>query len=306
MISVIMSVYKEHVNVLRKSIESILNQDYSIFELIIILDDPDNIDAECLIRHYAEADTRIVFCKNEKNKGLVESLNKALRLCKGEYVARMDADDISLKQRLKEEMAFLLENDLDLVGSKIIRIDENDAILSRDMSYYSNNSVKKILHYTDCVPHPTWLCKKIVYEELDGYREITACEDYDFLLRAQAKGFKIGIINEELLYYRLNAHGISSSNALRQLLTTRYLSKNRKEILAISQKDIVDTIDLTDRDEQKYNKAHQFFLRAADGKGLMLRIWNIIRSIIHSKYIIYNYFQLSAKRFILMKNGAEE
>ncbi len=100
-ISVIMSVYKEPEEQLRSSIESILKQTYSNFEFIIILDNPEEKWREDLINSYH--DNRIKFYVNEKNFGLTNSLNKALTYATGDYVARMDADDISMPDRLQNK-----------------------------------------------------------------------------------------------------------------------------------------------------------------------------------------------------------
>ncbi len=116
MISVIMSTYNEENMLIRQAVESILNQTYSEFEFIIVLDNPKNIEIANLIQEYASRDKRIVILKNEKNLGLVKSLNKALEISKGEYIMRMDADDISEKDRIEKEYKFLKENNLDLVA----------------------------------------------------------------------------------------------------------------------------------------------------------------------------------------------
>lgn len=111
-----MSTYNEENMLIRQAVESILNQTYSEFEFIIVLDNPKNIEIANLIQEYASRDKRIVILKNEKNLGLVKSLNKALEISKGEYIMRMDADDISEKDRIEKEYKFLKENNLDLVA----------------------------------------------------------------------------------------------------------------------------------------------------------------------------------------------
>ena len=124
MISVIMSTYKEDVDILRLAIESILNQTFRDFEFIIILDNPKNKEhLQCLLQ-YEKEDCRVHFYVNAENKGLVASLNKALSLCKGDIIARMDADDIALPNRLEMEYDYMISNDLDMVGGLMVMIDE--------------------------------------------------------------------------------------------------------------------------------------------------------------------------------------
>ena len=103
-VSVILSAYNEEERWFREAVESIINQSYENFELILILDNPNNTLLEGIINEYVNKDNRIIYIKNEKNLGLVKSLNKGLSYCRGEYIARMDADDISLPERIEEEL----------------------------------------------------------------------------------------------------------------------------------------------------------------------------------------------------------
>ena len=99
-VSVIMSTYKEPIEWIQQSVDSILNQTYKNLEFIIIVDNPEYAELVSLLNDYADSDDRISVVVNNNNIGLVKSLNKALSFCTGEYVARMDADDISLPERL--------------------------------------------------------------------------------------------------------------------------------------------------------------------------------------------------------------
>src|SRR5690348_17026682 len=96
-----MSVYNEQDDWLKQSIESILNQTYQYFEFIIVLDNPNNKAAKRLLERYQQIDNRIKLIYNEENIGLTNSLNKALEVAKGTYIARMDADDISDPRRFE-------------------------------------------------------------------------------------------------------------------------------------------------------------------------------------------------------------
>lgn len=104
-ISVLMSIYNTPENFLREAIESILNQTYTDFEYIIINDGSTN-NVDEVVSSYN--DSRIVYVKQE-NQGLIKSLNTAIAISKGEYLARMDSDDISIATRFEEQIN-LLEN----------------------------------------------------------------------------------------------------------------------------------------------------------------------------------------------------
>ena len=128
-VSVIMSTYKEPENQLRRSIESILNQTYKAFEYIIILDNPDNSDHIRIIKEYQQKDNRIQFHINEKNQGLTYSLNRGLSYANGKYICRMDADDISVPERLQWQKEHLEKCNVDLIGGITQVIDEEEKVI---------------------------------------------------------------------------------------------------------------------------------------------------------------------------------
>ena len=116
MISIIMSTYNEPLSLVKKSVESILTQSFKDFEFIIILDNPKNFEVNNYIKLLKNIDSRINVIENEKNIGLAKSLNKALMTAKGNIIARMDADDISYKDRIKLEYEYLCKNEYDLIS----------------------------------------------------------------------------------------------------------------------------------------------------------------------------------------------
>ena len=110
---------------LKESIDSILEQTYSDFELIIV-DDCSTDNSLEVIRSYT--DPRIKVLCNEKNLGLAASLNKALDICRGEFVARMDTDDTCFPQRFEKQIAYMQENpDVILCGTHI-RLDRKSVV----------------------------------------------------------------------------------------------------------------------------------------------------------------------------------
>ena len=123
--SVIMATYKESIECLKQSIESIINQTYNDFEFIIILDNPDNKEHIAFINDYVCKDERIKFYINDKNMGLTNTLNRGLKLAEGKYICRMDADDISELYRMEHQKKYLEENDFDLIGGISQMIDED-------------------------------------------------------------------------------------------------------------------------------------------------------------------------------------
>ena len=107
-VSVLMPAYNSE-KYIAEAIESILNQTFSDFEFIIINDGSTDKTAE-IVDGYARADKRIKFINNKKNQGLIAVLNQGLDLCRGEYIARMDSDDIAINDRLEKQVAYLDAN----------------------------------------------------------------------------------------------------------------------------------------------------------------------------------------------------
>lgn len=216
-ISVIMSVYNEKERELKTAIDSILGQTYQNLEFIIILDNPLNKELQMVIEAYVQKDSRIRFFINKQNMGLVRSLNKALKYVTGSLIARMDADDISLKTRLADQLEYLKKTNADFVFAGIEYIDEDNKILfSEKMRGNTPESCKRTLKYVNCSFHPTWLFKKDILEKLRQYNPVEYAEDYDFICRAVQEGYCVCGQNKVLLQYRIRSTGISMQNKAKQ------------------------------------------------------------------------------------------
>ena len=242
LISVLMSTYNETTKELDESINSILQQTYSNFEFLIINDNPNNYELEKTLKSYK--DSRIKIIHNEENLGLVKSLNNGLKYCNGQYVARMDADDISCPSRIQDELLYLQNNRLDMVGSYIETIDENGKTIKPLMRFPKNhNQIVKFMRWGSCICHPTWLLKREVCLELHGYRKTPHCEDCDFILRAIAHGYKVGNISKVELSYRIRQSGVSKSHETEQFLLRDYLAKNMKQIDLLTEDTITEFLN---------------------------------------------------------------
>ncbi|HEY8889935.1 MAG TPA: glycosyltransferase [Clostridium sp.] len=293
LVSVIMSVYNEKEKWLMEAIESILKQSYKSLEFIIILDNPDNEKLDNIIKFYCKKDVRIRYFKNEKNMGLVKSLNKALTYAKGEIIARMDADDISMPDRFEKQMNYLNAHpDVDFLGARCINIDEEGAELYRDSIVPEDMKlIKNCLVNVDFVNHPTWFFKKKCAEKNEGYREITCAEDYDFLLRLITNGFKLANTNEFLVRYRIRKSGISQSNSLQQLLYSKHVVKMYKDRVKYgNEKESVEhlkNIKIDANDEKKYSLALEGLSKSKlyKKKNEFYRIYLILKNYTLSKHL---------------------
>ena len=193
--------------ILRKSIESILNQTYSNFELIICNDGSTN---ECLkwAKNICKNDDRVIFIENKENKGLAYTLNHCLEIADGEYIARMDDDDISHFDRFEKQIDFLQKHsDYGLVGSNMNLFDSSGIWGKREYKEYVK---KEDFLFRVAVAHPTVLARKEAYEKVNGYRDLPKTlrvEDYDCFMRMFARGVKMYNFQEPLLNYREDAFG---------------------------------------------------------------------------------------------------
>ena len=126
-VSIIMGIYKmiKKENLVKLAIDSILNQTYKDFEFIIC-DDGSNDGTYEMVQDLIKNDKRVILIKNDENKGLAYSLNHCLSIAKGKYIARMDADDISMPNRFEKQVKFLDEHlEYAVVGSNMLYINEN-------------------------------------------------------------------------------------------------------------------------------------------------------------------------------------
>lgn len=220
-VSVIMPVYNGE-KFLREAIQSVLNQTFSDFELIIVNDG--SIDNSLdIIKEYAEKDSRIKII-NQKNTGIVGALNNALKLSKGDYVARMDADDISLPKRLEKQIEFLEKEKAFICGAWANVIDQNGEQKGKKFSYPPRSWKQIKLHLLRGNPfiHPSILFKKEIYDnEKDEneyfYKNYKNVEDYELWTRIVPK-YKSVNLQEYLLNYRIHNNQITKKTNLKMRL----------------------------------------------------------------------------------------
>lgn len=197
-ISVVMAVHNG-MPFLKAAVNSILSQTYKNFEFIIV-DDASSDGSGNYLRSLK--DKRVKFIKNWKNLGLASSLNKGLKIASGRYIARMDADDISLPRRFEKQEKFLENNpQIDICGTWATLIDDNDKTLGLVIEPTDDITIKKTNRWIPSLIHPTWFARQDVFKKLEGYDpKYDMVEDLEFLNRA--KIFKMGNISDPLLLWR--------------------------------------------------------------------------------------------------------
>ncbi len=208
-VSVLMAVYNGE-KYLREAVDSILNQTFSDYEFIIV-NDGSTDGTSAILENYARRDTRIRLVCNEKNLGLTVSLNKGLKLANGEFVARMDSDDISMPERFEKQVSYLRTHKECLaVGSRIISIDADGDPICREQQGSSHEEIEKML-LRGCggMAHPAVMFRRETIAALGGYREqFRAAQDVDLWLRLAERG-RLANLQECLLKYRRSFKAVS-------------------------------------------------------------------------------------------------
>lgn len=231
MISVIMGVYREKTEYIKLAIDSILQQTYKDFEFIIVLDDPNNQEALAVLKEYEKSDKRVIVLVNRQNIGLAMSLNRAMEIAKGKYLARMDADDISLLFRFERQLDFMEKHeDISVLGTNKIIINETGEIISKGGHLpTTSKGTEKMFKYDNIIVHPSVMMRKEDILEIGGYRDFPSTQDFDLWLRVIASGLKMCNLDEYLINYRINSQGISMSKAYRQRIIDNYIRRLERE-----------------------------------------------------------------------------
>lgn len=207
-VSVVMPVYNEE-RFLREAVDSILSQTFTDFEFIII-DDGSTDGTPDILAQYAQRDSRVRVFRQE-NSGLVRSLNRAVALSRGEYVARMDADDISLPKRLATQVRWLDSNpEIASLATRTDEIDENGRVVKRGDRYVGSAFIRRtLLRGYSILYHGSVMFRRVCFDRVGGYREeFKRAEDYDLWLR-MTDHYSLDNVPEILYQHRLRLGSVS-------------------------------------------------------------------------------------------------
>mgnify|MGYP000500499379 CR=1 FL=1 len=205
-ISVILPIYNAE-RYLKQSIQSILCQTFTDFELLAINDGSIDSSSEILSSFN---DKRLRIINNDKNRGLIYTLNRGIEEAKGKYIARMDADDIATPNRLSLQVQFLEQNSsVALVGGCAEFIDENDIPFMSCKVPLSHNEIIQEIFSANCFIHPSVMFRTSVIRSLGGYRsEALHAEDYDLWLRI-IEHHQVANLPDNLILYRIHPNQVS-------------------------------------------------------------------------------------------------
>ncbi len=229
MVSVIMPAYNAE-KYIAAAIDSILGQSYGDFEFIIINDCSTDRTEEIVLSY---EDPRIVYLKNDENLGVAKTLNKGLAAAKGKYIARMDADDISMPERLAKQVAFLEMNpNIAVMGTNVEIFNETGTICT-GWSATEPEQMKVDLLYACGLAHPGVMMRAGVIRDLGGYDpEFNGLEDYELWCRVTEK-HQITTLPDILLRYRIHGSQVTQNPSARYLELLRKLKTRQIRQLGV-------------------------------------------------------------------------
>lgn len=209
-ISVILSVYNGE-KYIREAVESVLKQTFHDFEFIIIDDGSTDKTPEIL---NSFSDLRIVRIKNEKNIKLIKSLNKGIEISHGEFLARMDADDICMPERFEKQVNFLKKNpDVGVLGTAVNIIDEKGRVISTLTQPLSHEGILWKMFFECAIIHPTVMARQELIKNAGGYDiNFPHIEDTELWMRIILKT-RFANLPDVLVAHRLHQTSIASTQS---------------------------------------------------------------------------------------------
>ncbi len=214
-ISVIMPVYNGE-KYLKEAIDSILNQTFTDFEFIII-NDGSTDESETIIKSYNNEKIRLI--NNQINSGLTKALNKGLGIARGRYIARQDADDISMSNRFEIQYNFLKSNpNIALIGGWAKIIDEKGKQIRDEKKPLSFEEIKFHILFQNPFIHSTIFFRKDIIQKIGGYSEkYKHAEDFELYSRLIKKDYSITNIPIFLIKYRIHKDSICQTPKTREI-----------------------------------------------------------------------------------------
>lgn len=211
LVSIIMPIYNVDYEILRTSVQSILNQSFKNFEFLIIDDNSEKFNDPIKLNEIFCGDSRIKLLKNSHRKGVGGSLNTGIANAKGEYIFRMDADDISAKNRIEKQIDFMEKHpSVSILSSNALSFGDKKVLFK---NYLQDSEIRLSLFFNSKIVHPT-VCFRSDLFKTKGYlyNESVISEDYDLWLRCSLDS-SIGFasLKDNLLMYRIHKNQVTTS-----------------------------------------------------------------------------------------------
>lgn len=231
LVSVILPCYNAG-KYLEQALDSIINQSYQNIEILLV-DDGSTDNSENIYKRYQQQESRLKIHKNLTNIGLINTLNHAINLAEGDYIARMDADDISELNRIEKQVNFLQNNpDISILGTGAIPIDKNGNKQDiKEEVYLHSTTIQFSALFTQPLFHGSIIAKSSVLKSNTYSLDYKHSEDFELWLRILSLGHQIANLPDALYLYRNNPDGVSNNNTLLQEQSHNKASKQYIEKL---------------------------------------------------------------------------
>ena len=231
LVSVIMCVYNEEEYMIKEAVQAILDQTYHNWELIIVYDNPNDVELKQFIKSIAASNSKIRAFYNEQNLGTAVTRRLGVYNALGEYAAIADADDISMPTRLAEEMEYLINNKYDMVCSAYHVIDETGKYIRQGNNVISEKQLVSYMPYINEVCHSTVIFRRSVFISLGGYRNLPRGTDYDLWTRMLSAGYSIGYLSNDLAAYRKRQNSLTYKGDHLIALVNAYIRNSYKSYI---------------------------------------------------------------------------
>lgn len=244
-VSVVIPTYKRDAKYLLRAINSIKNQTYKNTEIVIVDDNsPDSEHRKTtieFIKRYAN-DPDIIYYVNEKNMGGSLARNNGIEAATGEYITFLDDDDEYLKDKIKDQLLFMLKNKYDATFTNFISVNEKNEIIEvrnhHRLTNIDNESLIKYHLMRHITGTPTFMYKKTVLKKINGFEDVKMGQEFYLMLKTLEAGYKVGYFDKsDVLLYIHRDGGISQGNnkikgenRLFEFKKTKYHLFNKKEI----------------------------------------------------------------------------
>lgn len=225
-ISVLLPVYRPNLEYLRAAIESILQQTFTSFELIIIEAESEVSAKTCLLQF---GDSRIFHVTFQGQASLVDQLNRGLQQARAPLIARMDGDDWSYPERLQQQFDYLQRHpEVTVLGTAIHIMDGQGNTAGKRVYPTDSATIHKSLRRFNALAHPSVMYRKKAVLDAGGYwyRDYPANEDYELWCRLASKGHQLANLEEPLLRYRIHAGAMKSEKLKGILRGTRLVKRH--------------------------------------------------------------------------------
>lgn len=223
LVSVVIPCYNAE-KYIKESVYSIINQTYNKLEIICV-DDCSTDNTLKILKEIARKDQRVIILQNPENLKISKTLNRGIEHSSGEYIARMDADDIALPVRIEKQIEFLEANpQIGLCGACCEKIDATGKHIGYMRYPLKHEELKSALLFTSVFIHPTVVFRKKIFNELGGYEDLMPVEDFEYWIRI-VQHFQVANLTDVLLKYRWHGDNVTvNQNIMRIEQLSKVLS----------------------------------------------------------------------------------